>query len=49
MGAPKADDVARSTYFAPAEPKDLVNLWFIGVDGLGGVAMLTHQLSVAAQ
>jgi hypothetical protein len=46
VGAPDADDVARSTYFAPAKPKELVNLWFIGVDGLGGVALLSHQLAV---
>ena len=46
VGAPDADDVARSTYFAPAKPKEQVNLWFIGVDGLGGVAMLSHQLAV---
>lgn len=47
VGAPAADDVPRSTYFAPAKPKDLVHLWFVGVDGLGGVALLEHQLTVS--
>jgi hypothetical protein len=40
--------VPKVPYYAPDEAQDLVNLWFIAVNGDGGVSFGSHALRVNA-
>jgi hypothetical protein len=47
-GLADPDEVPKVPYYAPDEAQDLVNLWFIAVNGDGGVSFGSHALRVNA-
>ena len=47
-GLADPDEVPKVPYYAPDKAQDLVNLWFIAVNGDGGVSFGSHALRVNA-